>query len=333
MIPTLSLLALVGGAGPDNLRNGGFESSTPGEFWQVDQAEANQAFSISVDRTDVKEGQQSLLMTADQPVHLTLRQDVFLPVGTLWRLTGWEKSAVSPVSSDSNGSADQLGLGQSGLGQPSLGPRIGIEAQVGEQGFSHPTANTGEWQRESFRFRVPPPGRMTVALNVFNNQSGKVWLDDIRLEPVPEPARTESVTISDERLSKRPIDLKQGGQFIEPLCDVIPSLIAQQVRSTSFEEETPWTNAYKAEVDKPYRPWYPDGAVHVATYSFDTNNPFNGRRSQKIELPLANTWAGISQDGFYLEAGHSYRFRLHMRGVGNVAVRASLHANGAATKI
>ena len=318
MIPTLSLLALVGGVGPNSLRNGGFESSTPGEFWQVDPSETKQVFSISLDRTDTEEGQQALLMTADQPVHLTLRQELFLPVGTLWRLTGWEKSAVSPVSSASNASPDQL----------ELGPRIGIEAQVGEQGFAHPTANTGEWQQESFLFRVPSPGRMTVALNVFNNQSGKVWLDDVRLEPVPEPAQTESVTISDERLSKRPIDLKQGGQFIELLCDVIPSLIAQQVRSTSFEEETPWNNTYKAAVDKPYRPWYPDGAVHVATYSFDTNNPFNGKRSQKIELPLENTWAGVSQDGFYLESGHSYRFRLHMRSAGNVAVRASLHANG-----
>jgi alpha-L-arabinofuranosidase len=321
-IPTLSLLAFVGGASPSNLRNGGFESSTPGEFWQVDESETKQGFSISVDRTDVKEGRQSLVMTADEPVQLTLRQEVFLPVGTLWRLTGWERSVVSPASSPNNASAD-LGLGQSGLG-----PRFGIEAQVGEQGFSHNTANTGKWQQGSFLFRVPSPGRMTVALNVFNNQSGKVWLDDIRLEPVPEPAQTELVTISDERLSKRPIDLKQGGQFIEPLCDVIPSLIAQQVRSTSFEEETPWNNAYKAEVDKPYRPWYPDGAVHVAIYSFDTNIPFNGKRSQKIELPLANTWAGISQDGFYLEAGHSYRFRLHMRSLGNVTARASLHANG-----
>src|SRR5580704_2901454 len=190
VIPTLSLLALVGSVSPNNLRNGGFESASPGEFWQVDESEAKQGFSISVDRTAFREGQQSLLIAADQPVHLTLRQEVFLPVGTLWRLAGWEKSAASPVSSAGNASADQ----------PSLGPRFGIEAQVGDQGSSRSTANTGEWQQESFLFRVPSPGRMTVALNVFNNQSGKVWLDDIRLEPVPEAAESESVIISDERL-------------------------------------------------------------------------------------------------------------------------------------
>jgi hypothetical protein len=82
VVSTLSVLALVGGASPNRFRNGGFESSISGEFWQVDKSEAKQAFSLRADRTEVKEGQQSLLIAADQPVHLTLRQDVFLPVGT-----------------------------------------------------------------------------------------------------------------------------------------------------------------------------------------------------------------------------------------------------------
>jgi alpha-L-arabinofuranosidase len=318
LAPTFSLLALVAGGESVHLQNAGFESSIPGEFWQVDQSERKQSFSISVDRSEMKEGQQALLITAKQPVHLTLRQEVFLPVGTLWRVTGWAKSQASAVSSKADAYSEK----------PSPGPRIGMEAEVGAQGFGPNGADAGDWQQQILLFRVPSPGRMTVALNIFNGQSGKVWLDDIRLERVPQTAETESVTISDERLSKRPIDRKQGGQFMEPLCDVLPSMTAQQVQSTSFEEETPWNYAYKAAIDKPYRPWYPDGSVHVATYSFDTSNPFNGKRSQKIELPLAHTWAGISQDGFYLEAGHSYRLRLHMRGEGSVPVRATLHGEG-----
>jgi hypothetical protein len=314
---TLFVVVLKGDATGQNIHNGGFESAVPGESWSVDPDEAKQTFSISLDRTAAKEGLQSLLISAAQPVNLTLRQEVFLPIGTLWRLTGWEKSEASSASP----AKDQSEI-------PSAGPRIGIEAQVGDQGYSQPVANTKEWQQVSFLFRVPSPGRMTIALNVFNNQSGKVWLDGIQLEPVSESLETESVTISDQHLNKRPIDRKQGGQFIEPLCDVMPSMIAQQVRSTSFEEEPPWNYAYKAEVDKPYRPWYPDGTVHAATYSLDTDKPFNGKRSQKIELPLANTWAGISQDGFYLEAKHSYRLRLHVRSAGNVPVRASLHGDG-----
>jgi len=319
LIATLFLPVLKGDASQGHVQNGGFEASAPGEFWLIDPEEAKQTFSIGWDRTAAKEGLQSLLITATQPVNLTLRQEVFLPIGTLWRLTGWEKSEASSASAGKDHSEI-----------PSVGPRIGIEAQVGDQGFSQSVANTGEWQQASLLFRVPSPGRMTIALNVFNNQSGKVWLDGIKLEPVVEPLETEAVVILDQHLNERPIDLKQGGQFIEALCDVMSSMTAQQVRSTSFEEEAPWNYSYKAEIDKPYRPWYPDGSVHAATYSFDTNKPFNGRRSQKIELPLANTWAGISQDGFYLDANHSYRLRLHLRGAGNVPVRVSLHGDGEA---
>ena len=98
--------------------------------------------------------------------------------------------------------------------------------------------------------------------------------------------------------------------------------------STSFEDAPPCKVAYKKEVDEPYRPWYPDGAVEVAHYSFDTGNPFSGVRSQKIELPAARARAGLSQDGFYLRQGVSYKLRLHMRGEGNVPVWASLHGGG-----
>jgi alpha-N-arabinofuranosidase len=309
LAPVLSLLAF-GSGGNQPLQNAGFEAATAAESWKVDPSEAKQDFSLTVDQADAKEGKQSLLVAADHPVNLTLRQEVFLPVGTLWRLSGWIKSAAIADSSDSN-----------------TGPRIGIEAQAGDQGFSQPLAKS-EWQQARVLFRVPSPGRIAVALDALDGQSGKVWFDDIRLDPVQESQQAESVTISNVRLAERPIDLKQGGQFIEPLCDLMPSMIAQQVRSTSFEDEPPWNQAYKQEVDKPYRPWYPDGSVHLAEYSFDTQNPFNGNRSQKIALPVANSWAGISQDGFYLQAQHSYRLRLHLRSDAGVRVRASLHGDG-----
>jgi alpha-N-arabinofuranosidase len=311
----LTLPALADGASQP-LLNGGFEAASPSDSWQIEASEAKQEFSLNLDKSQAKEGSQALMVGADHPVHLTLRQTVFLPVGTLWRLTGWVKSRG--VSANTAPSAEN----------DASGPRIGIEAQVGDQGYSQPPASSGEWQQQTFLFRVPSPGRVTVALNPLQNQTGKVWFDDIRLERVPDSLQEQSVTISDSRLSKRPIDAKQGGQFIEPLCDVIPSLIAQQVVSTSFEDETPWNFHYKSEIDKPYRPWYPAGSVHVAKYSYDTNNPYNGKRSQKIELPLGSTWAGISQDGFYLEDGHVYRLHLHLRSEGDVRVRASLHGDG-----
>ena len=120
----------------------------------------------------------------------------------------------------------------------------------------------------------------------------------------------------------------QQGQFIEILCNLIPSIIAQQVASTSFEDAPPCKVAYKAEIDEPHRPWYPDGAVEVAKYSFDTTNPFNGARSEKIEIPSEHARAGISQEGFYLKQGVTYKLRLHVRSDRGVEVRASLHGGG-----
>jgi alpha-L-arabinofuranosidase len=126
------------------------------------------------------------------------------------------------------------------------------------------------------------------------------------------------------------IDPKQCGQFIEPLCNLIPSMTAQQVENTSFEDEPPYRAdlKYKEEIDKPHRPWYPDGAVHMAAYSFDAENPFNGLRSQKIEIKAAHCRAGISQDGFVVREGVRYRLRLQMRAAGNVSVWVSLHGGG-----
>lgn len=147
-------------------------------------------------------------------------------------------------------------------------------------------------------------------------------------QPETSSARLEDVTITARRLAKRPISPMQQGQFIEILCNLIPSIVAQQVVSTSFEEAPPCHVAYKAETDEPRRPWYPDGAVEVAKYSFDTANPFNGARSEKVEIPVAHARAGISQDGFYLRQGVTYKLRLHMRSDRGVEVRASLHGGG-----
>ena len=96
LAPVLSLLALVGG-GNQPLKNAGFESATPADSWRVDLSEAKQDFSLIVDQVKAKEGKQSLLVAAVHPANLTLRQEVFLPVGTLWRFTGWVKSTASRI--------------------------------------------------------------------------------------------------------------------------------------------------------------------------------------------------------------------------------------------
>jgi len=91
-----------------------------------------------------------------------------------------------------------------------------------------------------------------------------------------------------------------------------------------IEEEPPYKYSFKGQIDHTHRPWYPDGAVHVAEYSYETRDPFNGKRSQKIVIPLATVSAGIAQDGYYLKAGIHYRLRLHAKGTGEIRGRAML---------
>ncbi len=143
-----------------------------------------------------------------------------------------------------------------------------------------------------------------------------------------KPVQAEDVVITNEQLGKLPIDIKQGGQFIEPLCNLIPSMIEQQVANDSFEDEPPFRFEYVKETDKAYRPWYPSGSVHLAAYSLETQGAFNGRQCLKVALPAQNASAGISQDGFFLTKGTVYTLRLHMKGEGGVAVRTYLHGDG-----
>jgi alpha-N-arabinofuranosidase len=295
------------------VQNPGFESSPALTGWEVKtriRQEHGRAPILTVDQNDAKEGAQSLLIEALDPADAYARQRIFLPVGTLWRVRVWIKT--ESLAAGGEGEAEGV---------------IGIETPGAEIASSGGRSGTTAWRDEEVVFRVPSPGYIDLALVGTRAGTGRAWFDDVRLEALPSDAR-EDVRIFAEHTTKRPIDAKQQGQFIELLCNLIPSIIAQQVVSTSFEDAPPCQVAYKKEVDEPHRPWYPDGAVEVAEYSFDTTNPFSGARTQKIVLPAAHARAGISQDGFYLKQGVTYKLRLHMRGEGNAPVWASLHGGG-----
>jgi len=294
------------------LQNPGFESATalagqvPG--WEVSSgAEAN-AVLVTLDDLQVKEGRRSLQVESKQPSDVHVSQELFLPAGSTWRASVWIKGQAL----DAKPGAAQTGA-------------LEIETPAGNQGRASSPKGTFSWQQEEVNFRVPSPGRVRIAL--LADYAGQLWFDDVRLEPL---AVTQSVDvhIKNAKISRRPIDVKQGGQFIEPLCHMIPSMLAQQVEGDSFEEETPCNPSYKKDMDWPHRPWYPDGAVHEATYWLDSEDPYNGKRSEKISLPVAQARAGISQDGFYLEENVGYRLHLHMKGLGHPRVWASLRGGG-----
>ena len=300
------------------LENAGFETATangqiPG--WQVQVRKGSEnTVRVQSDASEFKEGGRSLLIESQQPARVRVRQALFLPVGSTWRVTAWIKGegVKAPGKNDDDEERRDPGA-------------FVVDTPAGKQAEMALPSGTFDWKQVELEFRVPSPGRVEITLR--DSAAGKVWLDDVRLEPIVITTNPD-VHITTDKLSQRPIDLEQGGQFIEPLCHLLPSMIAQQVQSGSFEEKVPCEPTYKAGMDWPNRPWYPDGAVQDATYSYDTENPFNGKRSQKIDLPMPRARAGISQDGFYLTKGITYRLRLHMRGKGNVKVWAWLRGDG-----
>ena len=183
-----------------------------------------------------------------------------------------------------------------------------------------PSGTFGSSPGQEFLFRAPSPGEVTIHLD---SSGGPASFSDLRFEPVAEPDSGE-LRVHLRPAGKSPIDAKQQGQFIEMLCRLIPSMIAQQVDNDSFEEEPPYRFSYVKETDHPNRPWYPDGAVQTAEYALDTQDAFNGKRSQRIAIHVPRARAGIAQDGFYTKTGVRYRLRLHMKGTGGVPVRAVL---------
>ena len=183
-----------------------------------------------------------------------------------------------------------------------------------------PTGSFGSSAGPAILFRAPSPGEVTIDLDA---DGAPATFSAVRLEPVPESPPGE-LRIRLASAAQSPIDARQQGQFIEMLCRLIPSMIAQQVDNGSFEEEPPYRFSYIQETDHPHRPWYPDGAVQTADYALDTEGAFNGRRSQRITIHLPGARAGIAQDGFYTKAGVAYRLRLHMKGSARVPVRAVL---------
>jgi alpha-L-arabinofuranosidase len=300
-------------ANPSKLVNGGFESPEVLTAWGRWIYQDGRTPRLRADTSERAEDRQSLLIEAQDPADVALGQVVDLPAGSLWRVKAMMKceQLVARTPTDTGGAVHVQTPGGATLAR---GPS---------------TFGTSPWKALQVIFRVPSDGKVKVVLFFvgYGKGTGKVWFDDVQLEPIRTQG-PEHIRITDDRLSRRPIDAKQAGQFIEPLCNLIPSLVAQQVANTSFEIDPPWNVAFRREIDKLHRPWYPDGAVHLARYSYDTNQPFNGTRSLRIELTAPHARAGISQDGFHLNKGTGYRLRLHARSLGPVTVQATLHGGG-----
>lgn len=292
-----------------------FESTNSLPEWKRSIYVEAQPPAIRLDERNAHQGQSSLLIASDAPADVALGRVVSLPPRSLWRARCWVKTEDLRARDRTD-----------------TGGAVHIQTPSGA-GLARGSSSFGStpWHEVLVPFRAPDDGQIKVVLFYigFGKGTGKAWFDDLRLEEIRSDAPLE-VRVTAERLTRGPVDAKQGGQFIEPLCELIPSMISQQVANSSFEEEPPFKVEFRRDVDKPHRPWYPDGAVHRAVYAYDARAPFNGRRSLRIELSAPGARAGVSQDGFQLRQGRSYALRLHARASGRASLRASLHGEGGA---
>ena len=139
-----------------------------------------------------------------------------------------------------------------------------------------------------------------------------------------------TIRVSRDSVCPGEISPLQYGQFVEYLCNLIPSMWAEKLHDGSFEGLSPYKVAYLLEKDNREKPWYPSGSTNRAEYSKDPVNPVSGKVSQKIAvLGHSRATVGISQDDIAVEKGKTCKLSIFLRThsfQGRVQVR--LHEDG-----
>ena len=122
------------------------------------------------------------------------------------------------------------------------------------------------------------------------------------------------ITITRQPLVNGEISPLQYGQFIEYLCDLVPSMWAEKLYDNSFEGLTPYDFVYLKETDFREKPWHPSGATNRAKCELDKTQKVSGETSMKIAGEEgAPATVGISQDGLFLERGVKHAFTCYLR--------------------
>src|SRR5438477_6070553 len=125
----------------------------------------------------------------------------------------------------------------------------------------------------------------------------------LALSAMAYAAGPTSIVVTPEPLCPGRISLMQYGQFVEYLCDLVPSMWAEKLYDGSFEGLSPYAFVYLKETDFKEKPWYPSGATNRAAFTLDQTTKVGGEVSQKIATdgPTPCT-VSLSQDGVYLDA-------------------------------
>jgi len=257
--------------------------------------------TVSIDNA-VKHGSTpSLRVSCDQPTDTAFGQDIHVTPGAFYRFTGWVKTKnVRPGNSPVFGTIQvQLPGGTSTL----------------STGHNH--EGDTDWTQESVYFVGPGDGRARVAMFLFGwgRGTGTAWFSDLKLDTL----KTEEtpMRITQEPLCPGRISPMQYGQFIEYLCDLVPSMWAEKLYDGSFEGLTPYKFRFTAETDFKEKPWYPFGQANRLKVEQDASTFISGAHSKRIELSegLPCT-GGIAQDGVALTKGKACKFSIYVKGTG-----------------
>ena len=128
------------------------------------------------------------------------------------------------------------------------------------------------------------------------------------------PAGQSAVRITRDFLQAGTINPMQYGQFIEYLCDLVPSMWAEKLHDGGFEGLTPYKVEFIKQTDFRERPWRPCGATARAEFQLDANQPVSGKYCQKIIVSDGPPCTvGIAQDGIAVERGGACTFRCWLR--------------------
>jgi alpha-N-arabinofuranosidase len=276
------------------VKNAGFEAGLEG--WSVHVYGAKP--EVAADPAVAHEGRQSLRISTSEPSDTALGQEVQLKPGRLYRFSGWVRTkGLDPRGAPVFGTFEIQQPGGQGL----------IAGGLNHRGDT-------DWTEVTIVFEAPPSGKARVAVFFvgFGKGTGTAWFDDLRLEEV-DPAKAP-VKVTREPLGPGLIDPNQYGQFVEYLCDLIPSMWAEKLYDGSFEGLSPYKFHYLKETDFRERPWYPTGATNRAEFTLDPAKPVSGRVAKKVRVAGgAPCTVGIAQDGIAVGPGQPCEFTCFLR--------------------
>lgn len=133
----------------------------------------------------------------------------------------------------------------------------------------------------------------------------------------PADEQPADLRVTRDPLFTGEISPMQYGQFIEYLCDLVPSMWAEKLYDGSFEGLSPYRTAYLKETDFREKPWYPCAATNRAECTLDSVNPISGKVSQKIAARGGTpATVGIAQDGLAAFRDQPCVFHCYLRQMG-----------------